>query len=121
MLIVACGGGSQSSSESPGRAAITTVLFNATAGIARDASGNIYVAGFQSGPFDPVLGVINTEFVVAKYTADGTPIWTRQFGTPRSDIGTSIATDTAGNVYAAGTLKVIWQTALLQTARTFSS
>jgi Ca2+-binding RTX toxin-like protein len=39
---------------------------------------------------------------VAKYDVSGDEVWTRQFGTPATDLGQGLAVDTGGAVYVAG-------------------
>jgi hypothetical protein len=39
---------------------------------------------------------------VIKFSADGTPQWTRQLGTPFADFGVNIALDRSGNIYVTG-------------------
>jgi hypothetical protein len=39
---------------------------------------------------------------IAKYDAEGTQLWTRQFGTPAGDGNYAVATDEMGNVYTSG-------------------
>ena len=43
----------------------------------------------------------NDAFVV-KYLDNGTKLWTKQFGTPSSDLADGVATDSSGNVYVVG-------------------
>ena len=71
------------------------------AGIATDAGGNVYVAGYTAG----VLEGANAggfDAFVRSYDGAGNVRWTRQFGTSSTDVATGIATDANGNVYVAG-------------------
>ncbi len=77
-----------------------------------DASGNLYTTGYFVGTvdFDPGAGTANLTSVasvdvfVQKLDASGNFQWARSFGSGGSsfDIGFSIKTDTAGNVYTTG-------------------
>ncbi len=68
-------------------------------GLAVDASGNIYVAGYTGGalPGQTFAGGSYDAFV-RKYSPSGSELWTRQFG----DGARSVAVDGAGNSYVAG-------------------
>lgn len=69
--------------------------------LACDAAGNVYVSGYSTGPlYAPPLG--NRDYFLAKYDASGNLLWGRQAGTSGHDQGWGVATDAAGNVYAAG-------------------
>ena len=67
-------------------------------GVAVDASG-IYVAGRTNGSL--VQPAQNTDVFLRKYDASGTVVWTRQFGSPGSDLVNAVAVDASG-VYVAG-------------------
>jgi hypothetical protein len=75
-------------------------------GVATDANGNVYVAGFFDGPANfggAVLAPAGaTDVFVASYTADGAHRWSRRFGGTSGDVATRIAVDLAGNVYVVG-------------------
>jgi hypothetical protein len=70
-------------------AAIATAGDDATASVATDRAGNIYVAGTIAG-----------EGGYSRYAPDGTLVYTRSLGAAKPY---KIATDEAGNVYLAGT------------------
>jgi hypothetical protein len=80
--------------------------------VAVDSSGNVYVAGFLSGPPGPVgfgNGVTVSKAdkfnnaVLVKYNASGTAQWVRTAAAGLSDSSfNSVAVDPAGNVYVAG-------------------
>ena len=82
--------------------------------IARDAVGNIYVAGVFSGSaadVDPgpdtrlFQSAGNHDLLVAKYTADGVLLWARSFGGPGEDSITGLDLDARGNVYLSGSFQ----------------
>ena len=70
-------------------------------GIATDTDGNVLIAGQTGGS----LGGHNQgsdDAFVAKYSAPGNLVWTRQIGSPQDDGATGVATDAHGNVLIAG-------------------
>ncbi|NLF73821.1 MAG: hypothetical protein GX575_32830, partial [Candidatus Anammoximicrobium sp.] len=67
--------------------------------VAVDSMGNVYVAG-KAGKVDPPEAA---DFSVAKYAADGTPLWRHVFGPGgNDDDATGIAVDAYGQVYVTG-------------------
>jgi hypothetical protein len=80
-------------------------------GVATDASGNVYVAGWTTGGLDgntvsiPSLNVLSAnvrDFFVTKYDSSGVKQYTQQLGGGATTYGYSVATDISGNVYVAG-------------------
>lgn len=75
-----------------------------------DKLDNVCITGvfYQTVDFDPGAGSYpltssgGWDIFVAKYTSAGNLLWARKMGGTASDIGYAIATDTIGNVYAAG-------------------
>jgi hypothetical protein len=67
--------------------------------IARDSSGNLFVAGAAWGIFGPPA--VQDGFL-AKFDAAGNQIWSHNFGTLGLDQVNSVATDASGNAYIAG-------------------
>jgi len=75
--------------------------FDQATGIAVDASG-VYVAGIVAGALpDQVSAGGSSDAFVRKYDADGSELWTRQFGTIGPDDARGIAADASG-VYVTG-------------------
>ena len=70
--------------------------------VARDGSGNLYVAGSTGASLDGNPHAGGADVVVVKYDASGNRVWTSQFGTAGSDTANDIAVAPNGNVYVAG-------------------
>jgi hypothetical protein len=69
--------------------------------IVLDDNGSLYVTGNTEGSY----GGINQGFkdmFIAKYTTDGSSVWTAQNGTASDDNGNSISVDANGNIYVTG-------------------
>lgn len=67
-----------------------------------DAAGNLYVAGFTRGALDNQTNAGNYDLFITKHDAAGTRLWVRQLGTASNDFAYALASDSAGNIYAAG-------------------
>ena len=66
-----------------------------------DTAGNVYVTGFTDGDLEePTAGT--QDVFVRRYDSVGVARWSDQFGTSQQDAVASVATDAAGNVFAAG-------------------
>jgi len=78
--------------------------------IATDIAGKVYTTGhfYGTADFDPGAGILNLtsagniDVFVSKLDASGNFLWAKAIGGTGSDIGFSIATDGAGNVYTTG-------------------
>jgi hypothetical protein len=71
-------------------------------GVATDSQGNVFISGYTAG----VLAGSNkgdADAWVAKYSPEGTLLWTKQLGSSRSDDSYGVATDSQGNVFISGT------------------
>jgi hypothetical protein len=69
--------------------------------VATDGAGGVMVAGRTEGS----LGAANIggrDAYIARYGADGTQLWVRQFGTNEDEQAHALATDGAGGVMVAG-------------------
>ncbi|MFL5738387.1 MAG: hypothetical protein ACJ76P_13810 [Actinomycetota bacterium] len=64
--------------------------------------GGIYVAGRAGADLPGVSGAGGSDAFVRKYGADGTALWTREFGTTDRDGAAGVATDSSG-AYVVGT------------------
>ena len=71
-------------------------------GVATDSSGNIYVTGYTYWKLDGNTHAGSNDAFVVKYLDNGTKLWTKQFGTPSSDLADGVAVDSSGNVYVVG-------------------
>ena len=72
-------------------------------GVATDANGNVYVAGYTTGGLDGNTLTGTTDFFLTKYDSSGTKISTKQLGTAGKKTGANgVAVDANGNVYVAG-------------------
>ena len=79
--------------------------------IAVDGSGNVYVGGHTEGSLPgydnaggAALGPVSNwnDAFLRKYGADGTELWTQQFGHERHDEILGVALDSSGSVYVSG-------------------
>ena len=68
--------------------------------VASDASGG-YVAGGVLGALPGQTSAGGTDAFLLKYDANGTLLWTHQFGTANWDVAEAVATDASG-IYVAG-------------------
>src|SRR3989454_7745806 len=74
--------------------------------ITTDGSGNVLVGGSFTGTVDFGGGALSSggmdDAFLAKYLADGTPVWSRRMGGTGNDGVTGIAMDRSGNVFVTG-------------------
>ncbi|SEL59669.1 Beta-propeller repeat-containing protein [Stigmatella aurantiaca] len=79
-------------------------------GVACDAEGNIYVGGHTFGYLDGNTNASNgtstSDLFLTKYDATGQKLWTKQLGTPASEVTQGVATSRRSNgvvdIYLAG-------------------
>lgn len=71
-----------------------------------DSQGNLYVTGSFEGKLiigtDSLLSNGSVDIFVAKYLADGTPVWAVSAGGASADYGLSIEIDALNNIYITG-------------------
>ncbi|MDC0673977.1 SBBP repeat-containing protein [Nannocystis radixulma] len=73
-------------------------------GVTTDSAGNIIVVGYVYGSLDGNVYLGDSDAFVAKFDADGTKLWTRQFGLEYGDYAAAVATDDAGDIYVTGSV-----------------
>ena len=78
-------------------------------GIALDAQGNAYIAGYTSSLNLPVLSAIRARFAggasdafIAKFSPSGDLLYSTYLGGKGNDYGRSVAVDQVGNIYVTG-------------------
>jgi len=70
-------------------------------GASSDSQGGVYIAGYTKGSLAaPTAG--SRDAFVSRFGADGSLLWTRQFGTETDDIACGIASDSRGAAYVLG-------------------
>jgi hypothetical protein len=84
------------------------LIFDMAWGLAVDAAGNAYIGGYAASsnfptvmPYQPAAGGQGDAFV-AKFTPDGTPVYSTYLGGTYVDYVTDIAVDSQGNAYVTG-------------------
>jgi hypothetical protein len=81
---------------------IGTIATEIGYGIAADADGNAYIAGFTRGLLAGLAIIGVEDAFVAKYDTNGNPVWIKQFGSLLSDSAHGVAIDASGNSYVTG-------------------
>jgi hypothetical protein len=68
-----------------------------------DGAGNVYVSGWTAGALDGNVRMGAQDLFVVKYNGAGVKQWTRQLGSPSTDVWLyGSAVDSAGSVYVSG-------------------
>ena len=79
------------------------------AAVAVDGGGHVVVTGRFTGAANLGGGTLGSaggdDVFLARYTADGTHLWSRRFGGAGNDRGNAVAVDAAGNVLVAGSFE----------------
>jgi hypothetical protein len=70
--------------------------------VATDTDGNVYMAGRTQGLSGALIS--GDYAFLAKFDPDGSPLWTRQFGTSGGDEAFGVAASPTGQVYVTGVL-----------------
>jgi hypothetical protein len=84
-------------------------LFELASGVATDAAGNVYMAGYtqstsgiaSAGGFQTTSGGLTDAFL-AKFNANGNILWSTFYGGAGDDYANDVATDNLGNVVMCG-------------------
>lgn len=71
-------------------------------GVAVDAQGNVYTAGFTLGAIAGPVDMGGRDAFLAKYDADGNNQWIQPISSTDDDTATSVAVDRNGNIVVAG-------------------
>jgi hypothetical protein len=71
-------------------------------GVAVDATGAVYVAGWVQGVLPGATAGGLGDAFLRKYDVAGAEVWTRQFGGADHDQATTVKVDAAGDVHVAG-------------------
>jgi len=66
------------------------------------AAGDIYLTGGTSGAFEGNTSAGDEDVFLVRLNTDGSPAWTRQWGTSAKDLSSSCAIDTNGAVFVVG-------------------
>jgi hypothetical protein len=75
--------------------------YDSSLGVATDSQGNVFISGETSG----ALAGSNKgdkDAWVAKYSPEGTLLWTKQLGSSGDDGSPGVATGSQGNVFISG-------------------
>lgn len=70
--------------------------------VSADASGNVYVVGRVAAALDGQVSAGSDDAFVRKYAANGTEMWTHQFGTSEPDEAYGVSIDPSGDVFVSG-------------------
>ena len=60
---------------------------------------DLYISGFT---YHPDIGTGDNNFLIAKFSSSGLPIWSSIWGSMYMDLGGSVAIDSSNNAYYAG-------------------
>jgi hypothetical protein len=86
----------------PSAAAKVGPLADVGQAVAVDSDGNVFVAGMTLGVLDGAQSHGGADGFVSKWAADGTWLWTQQFGTANSDVVHGVAIAPDGDIVIAG-------------------
>ena len=76
-------------------------MYDYAQGVAFDSGGNTYLTGGTAGGLDGNTNAGLDDFFLIKLNSSGMNQWTRQLGTPATDLGKSIAIDSNGDILMA--------------------
>ena len=66
------------------------------------SDGSIYIAGVTLGNLDGQINSGEGDAFIAKYSSDGSEVWTQLLGSSSDDFGLSVTTGADGSIYMAG-------------------
>ena len=77
-------------------------------GVAVESNGNVIVTGFFEGTVDfgggtPLVSAGSRDIFVAKYSAAGSHLWSKRFGSTGTDYANGVTVDSNGNMIVTGT------------------
>jgi hypothetical protein len=75
--------------------------------VAVDESDNLYVVGTTTGAFPGQTNAGNRDVYLRKFDLQGNTLWTRQIGSPDTELAADVAVDGRGKVYVAGTTAAV--------------
>jgi len=78
-----------------------TVALDRYNGVTIDSNGNVYAIGSSQGNL-AATNLGGYDIVLSKHDSSGNLLWVKQYGSSASDHGSSVATDSLGNVYICG-------------------
>ena len=82
-----------------------SVSWNSANALVTGSDGSIYIAGDANASIDSQSFTGATDSFVAKYSTDGTKLWTAQFGSSGVDIAKALTVGLDGSIYVAGETK----------------
>lgn len=85
----------------------TTVLFGTdkndyALSLALDSEGNIYMVGNTEGNLDGEINSGEQDIFLTKFDSYGNKLWTKLYGTEKTDYGRFVKVDSSGNIYITG-------------------
>ena len=70
--------------------------------IAIDSNGDLFITGYTDGSIDDQTNVGNDDCFIIKCSSNGEKLWTKLFGSLKSDTATDIVIDNTGNIFITG-------------------
>jgi hypothetical protein len=70
--------------------------------VTTDSAGFVYVTGSVSGKLPGQSRIGGTDAFIAKYSGDGTLVWSKVFGTKLGDVGECVGLGSDGSIYVGG-------------------
>ncbi|HNW82958.1 MAG TPA: SBBP repeat-containing protein [bacterium] len=70
--------------------------------LALDQTGNIYMVGNTEGNLDGEINSGMADIFLTKFDSYGNKLWTKLYGTEKTDYGRFVKVDSSGNIYITG-------------------